>query len=202
MFAQIVRAKVSDPDAVRSALARWVDDLAPDAKGWVGETSGVTDDGQLFVMAQFDSEGSARFNSARREQDSWWSEFSELLEGEATFRDSNNVLIQTTGNMDSAGFVQVIAGRTRDLERSRQIMTELSAIQDSARPEILGTVSVGHEDGLFTHVLFFTSEADARLGESQEAPPDAKALMDEMMALGVGMPEFLDIRSPSIHSPR
>jgi len=200
MFAQIVRAKVSDPETARAAGARWVRDISGGAKGWLRETSGVTDDGQLFVMAQFDSEGSARANSARPEQDSWWAEFAKLLEGEATFRDSNNVLVEGSGNLDSAGFVQVIVGRSKDLERSRQIMTELSAMTEALRPEILGTVSVGHEDGLFTHVLYFTSEEEARVGERKEPPPEATALMEEMMGLGEGMPEFLDLRNPSIHS--
>ena len=202
MFAQIVRARVSDPEAVRAAEARWVDDVSPGAKGWLGETSGVTEDGQLFVMARFDSEGSARANSARPGQDAWWTEFSKLLDGEANFRDSNNVLVEASGDLDSAGFVQVIAGRSKDLVRSREIMTEMSALREAGRPEILGSVSVGHEDGLFTHVLYFTSEEEARIGERKEPPPEAKALLDEMMALGEGVPEFLDLRTPSLRSPK
>ncbi len=202
MFAQIVRAKVSDPEAARAAEARWYDDISPGARGWLGETSGVTDDGRLFVMARFDSEGSARANSARPEQDAWWTEFSKLLDGEANFRDSNNVLVEASGDLDSADFVQVIAGRSRDLVRSREIMTEMSALREAGRPEILGSVSVGHEDGLFTHVLYFTSEEEARIGERKEPPPEAKALLDEMMALGEGVPEFLDLRTPSLRSPK
>ena len=71
-------------------------DIGPTAKGWLGSTGGVTDGGDLFVMVRFDSEGSARFNSARPEQDQWWSEFSKLLDGEATFKDSNNLSSRRT----------------------------------------------------------------------------------------------------------
>jgi len=202
MFAQIIRAKVSDQEAVRAAEARWFDGVSPGAKGWLGATSGVTEDGRLFVMARFDSEGSARANSARPEQDSWWTEFSRLLDGDVTFRDSNNVLVEATGDMDSAGFVQIIAGQSKDLNRSREIMTEMAALRGAGRPEILGSVSVGHEDGMFTHVLFFTSEEEARIGERKEPPPEAKALLDEMMALGEGAPEFLDLKTPSLRSPK
>jgi hypothetical protein len=178
-----------------------MEDLGPTAKGWLGSTGGVTDDGDLFVLVRFDSEGSARFNSARPEQDKWWSELSKLLDGEATFKDSNNVLVETSGDPDTARFVQVILGQSTDLNRSRQILTENLRGRQSARPDILGSVSVGHEDGKFTSVLYFTNEEEARKGESQEFPPDVTAVFEEMRSLTVGTPEYLDIRDPWINSP-
>ena len=202
MFAQTIRGKVADPKAVRAAVQRWMRDLGPTAKGWLGSTGGVTDGGDLFVLVRFDSEGSARFNSARPEQDNWWSEFSRLLDGEAIVKDSNNLLVETNGDPDTAGFVQVIVGQSTDLERSRQVMTENLRGRQSARPDILGSVSVGHEDGKFTSVLYFTNEAEARKGERQDFPPDVKAALEEMRSLGVGTPEYLDIRDPWIHSPQ
>lgn len=201
MFAQTIRAKTSDPTAVRAAVQRWMQDLGPSAKGWLGSTGGVTDDGDLFVLVRFDSEGSARFNSARPEQDKWWSEFSKLLDGEATFKDSNNLLVETIGDPDSAEFVQVILGQSTDLNRSREVMTENLRGRQSARPDILGSVSVGHEDGKFTSVLYFINEVEARKGESQDFPPEAKAALEEMLSLAVGPPEYLDIRDPWINSP-
>ena len=60
---------------------------------------------------------------------------------------------------------------------------------------------MGHEDGKFTSVLYFTNEAEARKGERQDFPPDVKAALEEMRSLGVGTPEYLDIRDPWIHSP-
>src|ERR1700712_5252141 len=105
MFAQTIRGRVSDPPAVRAAIQRWIEDLGPTARGWLGSTSGGTDDGDLVVLVRFDSEGSARNNSARPEQDTWWAEFATLLDGEATFRDSNNLLVETNGDPDTAGGV-------------------------------------------------------------------------------------------------
>ena len=202
MFAQTIRGKVSDPDAVRAAVDRWMRDLGPTAKGWFGSTGGVTDDGDLFVLIRFESEGSARFNSARPEQDKWWSEFSKLLEGEPTFKDSNNVLIEPVGDLDSAGFVQVICGQSSDLERSRKLMTDTQPARSAARPEILGSVSVGHEDGKFTSVLYFTSEEEARAGERKELPPEVRETLDEMRSLGVTPPEYLDLKTPWLDSPK
>jgi hypothetical protein len=202
VFAQTIRAKTSDSQSVRAAVQRWMQDIGPTAKGWLGSTGGVTDDGDLFVLVRFDSEGSARFNSARPEQDKWWSEFSKLLDGEATFKDSNNLLVETNGDPDSAQFVQVILGQSTDLNRSREILTENLRGRQSARPDILGSVSVGHEDGKFTSVLYFMNEVEARKGESQDFPPDVRAALEEMRSLAVGTPEYLDIRDPWINSPK
>ena len=57
MFAQIIRGKVSDPTAVRPVVDRWMTELGPTAKGWLGSTSGVTDDNEVFVLVRFESDG-------------------------------------------------------------------------------------------------------------------------------------------------
>ncbi len=205
MFAQVIRAEVTDRDAVRAAGRQWLSELAPSAAGWLGATTGVSEDGRLFVMALFDSEGSARQNSARPEQTRWWADFSRLLTGEATFYDSNNVVVHAPGDIAAAGFVQVISGRTSDMNRSRELMVHMEAL-DSWRPDILGTVSVGHADGDFTHVIYFTSEAEARaaearLNEEGAVPPELQALGAELMSLGVGAPSYLDLTDPVVDSP-
>ena len=82
MFAQTIRGKVSDPKAVDANFNRWSKELAPGAKGWLGTTAGVTDDGQLFIMVRFESEEAARANSERPEQDQFWSETSKQFDGE------------------------------------------------------------------------------------------------------------------------
>jgi len=72
MFTQIIRGTVSDPKAVDDNFNRWSKELAPGAKGWLGTTGGVTEDGQLFIMVRFESEEAARANSERPEQDHFW----------------------------------------------------------------------------------------------------------------------------------
>ena len=98
MFAQIIRGKVSDPDAVRPVVDRWMNELGPTATGWLGSTSGATDDGQLFVLVRFESEEAARANSDKPEQGAWWAEMEKLFDGEATFQDSNDVQVDTSGD--------------------------------------------------------------------------------------------------------
>lgn len=200
MFAQTIRGKVSDPAAVRPVMDRWMRDLGPSAIGWLGSTSGVTEDGQLFVLVRFDSEEAAKANSDSPEQGAWWSEMAKLFDGEATFHDSTDVTVETLGDLDSAGFVQVILGKVSDPERVKQVMAnEMSAVD--ARPDIVGRVSVGYNAGEFAYVIYFTSEEAAREGERKEMPPEATAAMEEMMSLSVGPQEYLDLKTPWLDSP-
>ena len=76
MFVQVIQAQVSDAAAVREAMERWAQELAPGAEGWLGTTAGVTDDGRFIALARFDSAQAARRNSDRPEQGEWWDQLS------------------------------------------------------------------------------------------------------------------------------
>ena len=202
MFVQVIQGQVADPEQARAALDRWVRELAPGADGWLGTTAGVTDDGRFVAAARFESEEAARRNSDRPEQDRWWSETSRLFSGEPTFRDSSDVVVDTAGDPDTAGFVQVMQGRSSDPERARQLMAEDSTDWSEFRPDILGSLAIGHDGGAWTMVMWFTSEADAREGERKEPPPELKTQMQEMDSLSVGTPDFYDLKQPWLYSPR
>ena len=201
MFAQIIRGKVSDPDAVRPVVERWMKELGPNATGWLGSTSGVTEDGQLFVLVRFESEEAARANSDKPEQGKWWAEMERLFDGEAAFQDSNDVQVDTSGDPDAAGFVQVMSGEVTDPERVKQLMADQPDMR-ALRPDILGSVTVSHDEGKWTMVIYFKSEAEAREGEAKEMPPKALKAMEEMQSLSVGQPEFLDLKAPWLDSPK
>jgi hypothetical protein len=202
MFVQVIQGQVADAGQAKAALDRWVEELAPGAEGWLGTTAGVTEDGRFVAAARFESEEAARANSDRPEQDRWWSETSRLFSGEATFRDSSDVVVDTAGDPDTAGFVQVMQGRSSDPERARQLMAEDSTDWSEFRPDMLGSMAVGHDGGDWTMVMYFTSEAEAREGERKEPPPELKAQMAEMDALSVGQPSFYDLKQPWLYSPR
>jgi hypothetical protein len=201
MFAQIIQGRISNPKALDAALDKWQKDLAPGATGWLGSTSGVTEDGRTIAVVRFESEEDARRNSDRPEQDQWWSETAKLFDGEATFKDSTDVTVDVQGDQNRAGFVQVMQGRSNDPERARQLMDQDSDKWAEFRPDILGSVAVGHDDGGYTMVLYFTSEAEAREGERKEPPPELQAQMAEMDKLSVGETEFFDLKQPVIMSP-
>jgi hypothetical protein len=201
MFVQVIQGRTSQPKAVVEAFDRWKADLAPGAAGWLGSTGGIAEDGRLLVVARFESEEAAIANSERPEQDAWWTETRKLLDGEATFRDSTDVLVDVQGDPDQAGFVQVMQGRGSDPERAKRLMAQDSDKWAELRPDVIGSVAIGHEQGAYTMVMYFTSEAEARLGERKEPPPEMKAQMEEMNELNIGEPEFLDLKQPILSSP-
>src|SRR5215212_11153974 len=201
MFVQVIQGRTSDAEGLRAAVDRWQEDLAPGANGWLGSTSGVTEDGRAIAVVRFESEEAARRNSNRPEQDRWWSETSNVFDGQPTFRDSTDVTVDVQGDPDQAGFVQVMQGRSTDPERARKLMDQDSDKWAEFRPDVVGSVTIGHQDGGYTMVLYFTSEAEAREAERKEPPPELQAQMEEMNKLSVGETEFFDLKQPRIVSP-
>src|SRR6476646_1111801 len=163
MFAQVIQGRTSDPQALRSAMDRWTRELGPGSIGWLGSTGGVTDDGRFIAVARFSSAEAAGRNAARPEQTRWWEDNERLLDGEARFLESEDVTVDLRGDPDTVGFVQEMQGRVTDADRGR------------------------------TQVLYFTSEADAREGERKDTPPELQAVMDELIMISKGPPDFFDL---------
>ena len=202
MFVEVIQGRASDAEALRAAMDRWTRELAPGASGWLGSTGGVTDDGRFIAVARFESVDAAAHNSQRPEQTRWWEEFERLLDGDITIRDSEDVTVDLTGDPEQAGFVQVMQGRVTDPDRARELMQQVpSEAMAAYRPDVLGSVQVGHEDGEWTQVIYFTSETAAREGERTEPPREMQAVMEEMTKLSVGEPAFFDLRRPVLQSP-
>ena len=201
MFVQVIQGQVAEPEQVHAALDRWSQQLAAGAPGWLGSTAGVTEDGRFVALARFESEEAARRNSDRPEQGQWWAQTSKLFTGEVAFRDSSDIIADINGDPDEAGFVQVIRGRSRNFDRNRELMAQDPDEWAAFRPDVIGSVAVGHEGGAYTVALYFTSEQAAREGERKEPPPQLKAVMEEMNQLMAGEPEFLDLRQPWLYSP-
>jgi hypothetical protein len=200
MFVQVIQGRTSKPQALVDAFDRWKADLSSGATGWLGSTGGVTEDGRFIAVARFESEQAAMANSARPEQRAWWAETEQLLDGEATFRNSTDVDVDVNGDPDQAGFVQVMQGRGSDPERARQLMAQDADTWAEFRPDVIGSVTIGHDEGAYTMVMYFTSEAEAREGERKELPPQLQAQMEEMNSLSIGEPEFFDLKQPIISS--
>ena len=201
MFVQVIQGHVTDAEEVRAQMDRWVSDLGPGAEGWLGSTTGVTEDGMMIALARFESEEAARRNSERPEQGAWWEGVAALFTDEPVFHDSTWVDVDTSGDPSEAGFVQVMQGRSSDPERARALMNEDQTDWESFRPDILGTMSVHHDGDAWTMAIYFTSEEAAREGERKEPPAEAAAMMKEMDALSIGEPTFFDLRDPWLAAP-
>jgi hypothetical protein len=198
VFIQVIKAKVKDREGVQRLGERWMAELRPGAEGFLGATIGITDDGTLVDLARFASREAAMANSGRAEQGAWWAEFEACLDGPAEFRDSDDVTVNQRGDLDSAGFVQVMEGRVHDVEAARAFSKESVDMLASERPDVLGEVEVIHPDGTFTTVVYFVSEAAAR--EAESAPPSeamekATARMGELMDVDA----YYDLREPWLY---
>ena len=201
MFVQVIQGRTSDAGQVRAQLDKWVKEVAPGAVGWLGSTSGVTEDGRVIALARFESEEAAQQNSDRPEQTAWWQEMAALFSDEPVFHNSTSVEVDTPGDPSQAGFVQIMQGRSKDPDRARELMATDPTDWGSFRPDILGTVSVAHDGDAWTMAIYFTSEAAAREGEKKEPPPEMQQMMKEMDELSIGEPVFFDLKDPWLDAP-
>jgi len=199
MFVQVIKAHTTDADAVKAAMDAWVSDLSSGAEGWLGSTGGVTEDGTFLGLARFESEELAQRNSDRPEQGAWWDRVSRSL-SDVSFKNSTYVLPDLVGNPDEARFVQIMQGSSNNPERARELMSSHGAEWAAHRPDILGTMMIEHDGGDWTMAIYCTTEAEARVGEKKEPPPEIKAEMDELMSLSNGEPSFFDLKDPWLRS--
>jgi hypothetical protein len=196
MFIQVIQSKTNDKAGLARQNDRWEAELRPGAKGYLGMTGGVADDSTVIFLARFDSEASAKANSERPEQGSWWNETVKYFEGNVTFHECTDVDIEQIGDLDTAGFVQVMQGTSSDKARVRQLGPQLTAKMAELRPDVLGTV-VAWDGDQFTQVVYFRSEAEARNGEKKmdQAPPE----LQEIMELAP-VTSYIDLKDPWIKS--
>jgi quinol monooxygenase YgiN len=198
MFVQVIKGKAKDAKGLRAQADEWVANVRPGAIGYLGSTFGIADDGTFVIFARFENEDAAKHNSARPEQGAWWEATTKFIDGEPTFRESSDVSTLFEGGSDAAGFVQVMEGRVHDRVKADAMETPaLLAQLRAARPDLLGATRVWFDGGTFAEAAYFTSEADARKGESSTefAGPQEEyaALFSEMT--------FIDLRDPQLSSP-
>lgn len=194
MFIQTIQGTVTDAEALRRSIARWQQEIKPGATGYLGSTSGITPDGRSITLVRFESEEAAVANSNRPEQGAWWSETSKAFGDDVTFHDCREVDTAFGGGNDSAGFVQVIQGRTSNPAELRRFAAENEDALHDLRPDILGMIIAWHEDGGgFTQAVYFTSEDAARAGEQAMADNETMAEFDKLLE-----PEmtFFDLTHP------
>jgi len=201
MFVQMFTGRVTDRDAVRAVLEGWPSSAGRDAKGWLGSTAGITDDGELVALARFESEDAARANSERPEQGQWWESLAANLAGEASFFESSEVDDDVVGDPGTARFVQVMRGRVSDAARARALASDGTGIWARYRPDILASLLLSHDDGEYAMAIYFTSEVEARRGEKKEPPAELAALIEEMNSLDVGEVTYYDLRDPWLSAP-
>ena len=198
MFAQVIQAKTSNPDGFSQMQEKWEKELRPGAKGWVGTTGGVAEDGTVILCVRFESEEAAKANSDRPEQGAFFEEMKKHIDGEPTFVNSSDTAVLEHPS-DKAGFVQVMTYEVNDRQKLEQLEAEFMPGLVKNRPDLLGQFRVW-DGNTAIDFLYFTSEAEAREGEkTMGADPEMQKQLEQFMALG-GEPTFIDLPNPILRS--
>lgn len=193
MFVQVIQGRANDRDGLKQMFARWYQDLAPGAEGWLGSTAGVTDDGRFIASARFESQEAARANSEREEQDAWWRKTEQLL-GDHWFHDCTEVDTYKASGSDEAGFVQVIQARLTDKAEYRERLKHMES--QHPRDDVIGGI-IAWDGNHFTEVVYFTSEREARVAEGR---PEKDIGLELRWSLSTD-PIYFDLRDPWLFSP-
>jgi hypothetical protein len=201
MFIQVIQGRATNPPGIRRDLGRWQRQLAADADGWLGSTTGITEDGWSITVVRFASEVHARRNRDRPEQREWWRDASQHL-ARVVSHDATKVHIYRDSGSDQAGFVQVIQGHSEDLERMASLGRDQDEVLAREAPHILGVTVAEHDDrsGDFTQILYFTSEQDARSYDQDRAIEEDEPAQEERRSLMTSLRSF-DLRDPQLLSP-
>ena len=195
MFIQVIKARTDDRDGLRRQFDSWKNDVKPGAKGYLGTTGGVADDGTVVMLARFESADAARQNSERDQQSSWWNETSKYLSG-VEFHDCTEVDTAMGGGSNDAGFLQLIMGRCTNKERARELNAQAEGMLAPHRPDVIGTLTAWDGDWS-CDAIYFSSEKAAREGEASmaDAPEDVRKLYEEMPSLYADV-TFVDVKQP------
>lgn len=196
MYVQVVEAPVADRESLERQLERWESEVKPGAEGFLHSTEGITDDDRLVVVAAFESADAAGDNSARPEQGQWFTETEKFLGSAPSFLETGDIEILGEAPAAAAGFVQVMKG-SADRDRVHAMDELFERFREEFRPDVLGLLRAWTGPDDYFEVAYFTSEAEARAGESREPPPEVAERMGDFAELNEGT-EFLDLLTPRI----
>jgi hypothetical protein len=197
VFAQVIKARTKDAAALKAAGEQWQQELKPGAKGYLGVTNGVADDGTAITIVRFESQEAAQANSERPEQAKWWEEVLSPLLEDVTFYNCPRVELFAGGGDDKAGFVQTMIYKPSDVDALLALTKEFEKMAPQ-RPDILGGVLCLADDGTVIDTNYFTTEADARAAEKQPMTPEVQQTMQKFGELA-GEVQFIDLKDPVMH---
>lgn len=201
MWIRIARGKTAEPAKLKALVETFTTDPEGLPAGSLGVTFGFAKDGTAVVSSRFESKaaGEAWFSSdqfkARLEKIT-------ALGTEITdeFR-SDDVVVFGKGGSDDAGFVQVMTGNTSDRAKYEQISNTLDEFLTKERPDVIGGITAFGDNGRYFDVVYFTNEADARVGEKKELSAGAQEILGQLESITSDV-EFIDLTDVVTASPK
>ena len=91
-------------------------------------------------------------------------------------------------------------GTTAGITEVLPIADELAATLRRMRPDVIGTPAAWPGDGTIIQTVYFTSERDARAGESAEPMSDEDRAASERVSSLMQMERFVDLPDPWLYS--
>ena len=122
----------------------------------------------------------------------------EVLSGDVTFTDSEDVETFLDGGSNDAGFVQIMRGTRRPRPVARDWTPASRRFAADWRPDIIGGIRVWTGPDSYIEVNYFTSEAEAREGEKKEPPSELAAQAADFEKLMANV-EYSDLRDPWLY---
>lgn len=199
MFAQALFGRVADPGRLRRLWDGWHEGLAAGAEGWRSSTAGITPGGELAAVVRFASAEAARANADRPEQDQWWQELQGCIEGPVEVLDTADITVHDECG-DEAGFVQLMRARCKDRAAFQAVEDEIGEPFRAARPDVLGAIRLWQPDDRLVAVDWFSSEEEARAGESVAMPDEVQEGFGRWMGLLEDL-RWYDLPDPWLASP-
>lgn len=190
---QVVRGTTSSAPAVADLWRGWIDAVAPVLPGWLDVTGGVTADGDVVCVTRFADEEAARRALDHPDHRAWWQNTQPVLGADVQVHASDDVGPPEYDADPAAGFVQMMLATVADRPAVERIEHELDEAFRRWRPDSLGGYRVWLPGGKMLAVDYFTSEAEARAGESSEPPPEVADALPRWLAL-MGDVEWFDLR--------
>ena len=87
-----------------------------------------------------------------------------------------------------------------DRKRVEAADRQFENVAASVRPDLIGGIRVWTAPDDFVEVNYFTSEQDARAGETQAPPPELVEGLEDFMSM-MKDAEYFDFTEPFLHSP-
>jgi len=193
MFVQFIKAKITDVEGLRGHLKRGGAELTPGVVGFLGSTAGISTHGDFVVVARYASAAACTESRARPESEAWWRDLGDFIDGEPVVKESDRVSVLISGS-DDAGFVQIMEG-TGDPAALASLDERFLELAPTYRPDIMGGYRAHFDDGTWVDITYFTSEGEARAGESREMPAEVARLFEEFGRVA-GIVAYHDLTEP------
>jgi hypothetical protein len=199
IFIQSTFARTDWPGALGRQLQKWEKQARLDGVGYLGTTSGITNDGKFAMLRRFESQEAARA-IARRADLADVAMGSERLLVDVETKDSAIVVTMLGGSSSRATFVQVMRGHAVEPSRMPELASSMAQIElrsHAWRPDILGELVTVYPDGTYTHAAYFTCEVEARRNEQTLPPEELWSDLGALMS-AIEIDEYLDLTVPRI----